>query len=381
MCIFIHGHFNFMDKAKNHFFLIDSFRGIASVWILVFHIMPSYLPDINWLLSFINFGRIGTDFFFVASGYVSAVACHKVISSENSNGFALKRLKKIYSIYLYSLMLAFVIVPFLMGCISFLKSKELIFDFNLPTINDLLLYISLAKVFTSETWALNKAFVGVNGVYWFIAIMVQIYMLLGIALKFKKKFFGIVLSTFFLSLLCLFEDFKNLIPIGLFLPSFSKFFMGMILYFFILKRRRFNNNILTLLLAVACCCLFGLVIHLHLNGFKGDSYRLLSALTVSLLLYIMHPIDGVIKNSLFGKITFWLGSFSYSTYLNHMILWPFMYMFVSNLIPLPLSVSAPMILVPLIIICCFMAHKLFDSPGLVYYFKKVINIKSILLRT
>jgi peptidoglycan/LPS O-acetylase OafA/YrhL len=255
MCIFIHGSLNSMDKAKTHFFLIDSFRGIASVWILALHILPNYLPDINWLLSFIEFGRIGTDFFFVTSGYVSAIACHKILSSKSKTGFALKRLKKIYSIYLFSLLLALIIVPLLMGCISFLKSKEL----NLPTINDLFLYISLAKVFTSETWALNKAFIEINGVYWFIAVMVQIYLLLGIALKFKSKFYYIILSTFLLSLLCLFEDFKNLILIGLFLPSFSKFFVGMILYFFILKRGGLDNNIFTSLLVVVCCCLLLLV--------------------------------------------------------------------------------------------------------------------------
>jgi len=367
-----------MDKGNTRFFLIDSFRGIASVWILALHILPSYLPDINWLVSFIKFGRIGTDFFFVASGFVSAIACHKILSSKSNTGFALKRLKKIYSIYLYSLLLALIIVPFLMGCISFLQSKEFVVDFNLPSINDLFLYISLAKVFTSETWALNRAFAEVNGVYWFIAVMVQIYLLLGIALKFKSKFYYIILSTFLLSLMCLFEGFKNHLPIGLFLPSFSKFFIGMILYFFILKRHKFNNNIVTSLLVVACFCLFGLVISLHLNGFKGDNYRVLSALTISLLLYLMHPLDRTIKNSLFGKITLWLGSFSYSTYLNHVIFWPFMYMFVSNLIPLPLSISVPLILVPLVLICCFVAHKLFDNPGLVYYSKQITGLKHFL---
>ncbi|MBO1255979.1 acyltransferase [Alteromonas sp. 5E99-2] len=364
-----------MDKAKTHFFLIDSFRGIASVWILALHILPSYLPDINWLLSFIKFGRIGTDFFFVASGYVSAIACHKILSSDKNNGFALKRLKKIYSIYLFSLLLALIIVPILTSCVSFLKSKELIFDFNLPTISDFFLYISLTKVFTSETWALNKAFVEISGVYWFIAVMVQIYLLLGIALKFKNQFYYIISVTFFLSLLCLFDDLKSLVPIGLFLPLFSKFFIGMVLYFCILKRDEFKNKTFTLLLAVVCGCLFGVIIYLHINALNGDGYRLLCAFTISLLLYLMYPMDSIIKNSLIGKATFWLGSFSYSTYLNHIIFWPFMYMFVSNLIPLPLSVSAPLVLVPLIILCCFVAHKLFDNPGFLYYVKKVVNIK------
>ena len=103
--------------------------------------------------------------------------------------------------------------------------------------------------------------------------------------------------------------------------------------------------------------------------FVGDGYRLLSAFTVSVLLYLMHPLDVVIKETIFGKVTLWLGGFSYSTYLNHIIFWPFSYMFVSNLSPFSLSVSAALILVPLVTICCFITHKLFDNPGLVYYFK------------
>ena len=358
-----------MDKTKKHFFLIDSFRGIASVWLAAFHILPSYLSESGWLLSLIEFGRIGTDFFFVASGFVSAIACYKILNSYQNSEFTLKRMKKIYSLYLYSLTLALFIVPFLISLVSFLKSQELVFEFNIPTLYELFLYVSLLKVFTSETWSLYQAFVNINGVYWFIAIMVQIYLFLGIALRFKQGFYIILTSAFFLSLLCLVESFRQHLPVGLFLPHFSKFFIGMALYFFILKRPIHQKNLVTSVLVVTCISLLGLVIYLHINEFKGYSFRLLSALTVAFFLYLLYPLDSLIKNSIAGKATLWLGRFSFSTYLNHVIFWPFIYMFVSNLIPLPLSITAPLVLLPLVILCCFTSHKFFDNPGLSYYLK------------
>ena len=115
----------------------------------------------------------------MASGYVSAIACHKILNSEQQVDFTVKRLKKIYSLYFYSLLLALLLVPLLMSTISLIKTQEFIFDFSINNLSELLLYLSLAQVFTSETWALNQAFVEINGVYWFIAVMVQIYLLLG----------------------------------------------------------------------------------------------------------------------------------------------------------------------------------------------------------
>lgn len=353
-----------METKKSHFFLIDSFRGLASLWIVAFHILPGYLPEISWLHTFISFGRIGTDFFFVASGYVSAIACYKIISTDDKQSFALKRLKTIYSIYLYSLVLALIIIPSCMGIVSFLKTGILIFDINFPSLRDLFLYLSLLKVFTNETWALNNAFVEINGVYWFIAIITQIYLFLGIALKFKSKFYFIVSITFLFSLLCLFGDIKKYVPIGLFLPYFSNFFIGMLLYFFIKNRHENISKQSQVLLVCLLVALFSLIIYFHTNGITGNFYRFLSALTVSLVLYLMYPIDNLIRNSLLGRFTSFLGSISYSTYLNHIIFWPFMYMFVSNLIPLPLSISAPFFLIPLVMMCCYLSHVVFVNPGL-----------------
>lgn len=360
-----------MDDAEERFFLVDSFRGLASLWIVAFHLLPSYLPEVSWIYSFISFGRICSDFFFVASGYVTAISCYKIISTDNKQSFALKRLKKIYSIYFYSLLLALVIIPFLMGVISYLKTQTLIFDFKLLSVGDLFLYLSLLKIFTNESWSLNSAFVDVNGVYWFIAIIVQIYVFLGVALKFKSKFYLIISTTFLLSLLCLFEGFKSNIPTGLFLPYFSKFFIGMLLYFFIRKRPVYKSYIAQALMLFVLVALFSLIIFLYTHGAKGDFYRFLSAIAVSFLLYFMYPLDKIIRKSLFGQFTSFLGSISYSTYLNHVLFWPFMYMFVSNLIPLPLSISAPLVLMPSVVICCYISHVLLVKPGVFGVLKKI----------
>lgn len=361
-----------MEEKKFHFYLIDSFRGIASLWILMLHVLPGYFPNNEWINSFLNFGRIGTDFFFVASGYVSAVACNKIMHSKQ-DGFALKRIKKIYLLYLCSLILALFVVPILMGLVSFLKSKELVFNFNIPSLEELFFYLTLLKVFTCETWALNRAFVDINGVYWFIAVIVQIYIFIGISLKFKAYFRHIMWATFALSLMSLLPTIKEYIPIGLFIPSFSKFFIGMLLFHAIRKRQLLSYNKATRFIYFVFFSLVTSLVFLSLYELKGDLYRLSSALFIAVLLYLVYPIDKYIKESKAGKITRFLGRISYSTYLTHIIFWPFMYMFVSNLVPLPMYLSAPFVLVPLIIFCSYIFYKCFEEYYLFFYLKNVLN--------
>ena len=158
-----------MPQSNKHFFLLDAFRGIASVWLVAFHMLPKHYPDVDWLVSFFLFGRIGTDFFFVAAGYVSFIACVKLLKTQHDGGFARKRLSRVYSLYWVSLILGLVVVPTAVGAIYALKTSAIVIDTQIPGFQDLLLHLSLLQVFTSDTWSLNKVFLQTNGVYWFIA--------------------------------------------------------------------------------------------------------------------------------------------------------------------------------------------------------------------
>jgi len=344
---------------SERYLLVDSFRGIASCWILCFHILPHYIPSNGIVLSIIKFGRIGTDFFFVASGFVVALACNKILTVRKGD-FIFKRMQGIYSLYLYSLLLAIVILPILMAFVSFLKSHQLVFEFTKLNIFEILEYVTLTKVFTAESWSLNKAFVDVNGNYWFIAIIVQIYIFISITLKFGRYFKMIIVAMFILSLLCLIPEIKGMVPIGLFIPHFSKFFFGMLLWYFIYPNSHLiNKSVRTALVTFNLFIFFVILNHHRVEGVGGD-IRVLYALFISILLLLLHPFDSKIANTRFGTITNAFGKMSYSMYLNHVVLWPFMYMFVSNLVPLPINIAAPFVLVPSVVISCFIFYSFFQ---------------------
>lgn len=355
------------NNFKERYLLIDSIRGVASLWILCFHVLPGYVSDYDFFVSFLKFGRIGTDFFFVTSGFVSAIACNKILINNGSykagESFAIKRARKIYRVYLFSLLFAIVIVPTLMSFVSYLHNSQLTFSYVSLSFLEFLQYITLTKVFFSETWSLNKAFVGINGVYWFIAIIIQIYIFIEFALIFKGRFHLIVISAFFLSLLCLIPEIKKLIPIGFFLPKFSEFFLGMILWYLIYKKCSFEFRKVRRYMGAFMLFIFMILIYLHSKEMTGDFYRFISALFITILLFLLYPLDKRISRTRLGRTTSILGKFSYSTYLNHVVFWPFMYMFVSNLVPLPMSLSGPLVLVPLILLCCFIFYALFEYPS------------------
>ena len=353
--------------AKERYLLIDTMRGIASVWILCFHVLPNYIQDNEFLSSIIEFGRIGTDFFFVASGFAAGIACNKILQSDNlfvsSKRFLTIRLKRIYTIYFFSLLVALYLVPFLMSLVSFLKSGELVFSFYHIDLLEFILYASLFQVFSADTWALNEAFVEINGVYWFIAILIQIFLFLGLALQFKRYFWFILFAMFLVSLLSLYPSLKELIPVGLFIPKFSEFYLGILLWFVIYKQNVINQDVLRKISFLFFIIALTFVVYFHSNGLKDDWFRFLSALSVTTLLIYLFPFDKKLSQLFFLKIFQKLGKFSYSIYLNHIVFWPFMYMFVSNLVPLPLSVSAPIFLVPMIILCSFVFYAFFERPN------------------
>jgi len=354
-------------NTKDRFLLIDSIRGIASFWILCYHVLPEYFNNCDYLVAFWKFGRIGTDFFFVTSGFVSAIACNKILANWNGqkseSRFVIKRARKIYRVYFFSFLAAIAVIPTLMSLTSYLKSSQL--NFIYPDLSPLeyLQYLSLARVFTSETWALSTAFVNVNGVYWFIATIIQIFIFIEIALTYQRRFKLIITTTFVLSLMCLIPGVKNIIPTGLFLPKFSEFYLGMALWYLIYYKHPFDSGKLRIAAIILSPLILLVLIFFHLSEMTGDTYRFFSAVFVAVALFAVYPLDKKLAGTKLGQISRMLGKFSYSTYLNHIIFWRFMFMVVSNFVPLPMTLAGPFILVPSILLCCFFFYAFFEYPS------------------
>ena len=59
--------------AKNHYVILDGFRGVASLMVLAFHLCEPF-SDGNSVKQIINHGYLAVDFFFMLSDVVIAYA-------------------------------------------------------------------------------------------------------------------------------------------------------------------------------------------------------------------------------------------------------------------------------------------------------------------
>ncbi|HEX3384590.1 MAG TPA: acyltransferase, partial [Mucilaginibacter sp.] len=60
-------------ESKNHYQILDGLRGVASVIVIVFHVLETFTGG-NRFIQIINHGYLAVDFFFVLSGFVVAYA-------------------------------------------------------------------------------------------------------------------------------------------------------------------------------------------------------------------------------------------------------------------------------------------------------------------
>ncbi|HEY1215109.1 MAG TPA: acyltransferase, partial [Bryobacteraceae bacterium] len=60
-------------ESKNHYPILDGLRGVASVLVIVFHVLEAFTGG-NRFIQIINHGYLAVDFFFVLSGFVVAYA-------------------------------------------------------------------------------------------------------------------------------------------------------------------------------------------------------------------------------------------------------------------------------------------------------------------
>jgi exopolysaccharide production protein ExoZ len=103
---------------KTKLLTIQSFRGIAAMLVVLFHLAPTTLKYFHYL-SFndvFSFGWMGVDFFFVLSGFIITYIHYNDIQQPKGNWgtFLKKRFIRIFPIYWFVLTLMFLIYVFLM---------------------------------------------------------------------------------------------------------------------------------------------------------------------------------------------------------------------------------------------------------------------------
>lgn len=348
------------DDTFKRYHLLDAFRGLAIIWIVLFHVLVDMRGHYGPLFSYIvGQGYLGVPLFFVISGYsVAASISNNALYLRQPHLFLLRRLRRIYFCYWWHLLFAAVIIPCILALISMIKTHSFSVDWFRYSMFEWLEILTLTKVFSASSWYLPDSFQPLNAALWYVAIIVQVYCFVSICLYFRKHYVLLLFIGFIASLVSYIPLVKTTLPHGLFLPYFSKFYIGVVVHALL------RNNL------VPKSWLVKTAIFLFLSAvsyyFALTDHRLFSlsfAGFAGFMLLILHKYDYKISGWFVVRIFYVLGIFSYSLYLLHAPLQRLLGVFVRHLIPISPELSAPIILIPGIIVLSFFWYLFFERPA------------------
>ncbi len=333
------------------------FRGLSICWIVSFHLLngvrEQYFDILNLI---IKHGDLGISVFFVISGFGISTSLEKtLLNKESSFSFLKRRFLRILLPYWIHLIFAAIVIPFLMALVSTLKSHTFQLElFQYSTIEWLQL-ITLTKGIFADGRG-NLPFLPINGVLWFVAIIIQIYIFISIALYYRKRIHVLLLLGFFVSLLTSIPYIQMHLPNGIFLGSYKHFYIGIILHRLIKNNIRIKQIKVTVLTFL----LFIIIAYLSLTYcFSSFTFSLL----IGFLFWMLYQYDSKFRELIIVKFFCLIGMFSYSLYLLHIPISTLIDMFVRNFVLLNASFTAPFVLMPLVILVSYIWFLFFENPS------------------
>jgi peptidoglycan/LPS O-acetylase OafA/YrhL len=274
------------------------------------------------------------------------------------------RLVKIYFLFVLSVVFGAFLIPYVTALPAYIISGDFDPDAIAFDLSEFLLYVSLLKVFYSDSWQLFETFKPLNGAYWFIAIIVQTYIFLALVSR-LRYFYTIITIVAAISMVMQFSDtIRETVPYGLFIDRFYAVFFGIVTSHLI---KHFSVST-----TLSLCTILATPFAIGYTDILVDSelvIRLIWALWCGLLILALHNLDSLLKQSSFIQLFAFVGSFSFTIYLLHVPLFPFVNMIARNLADWEKPVFAPIVGFPLIIICCYLWHLLFEKYLFNYLFR------------
>lgn len=284
---------------------LDHWRGIAALWVMLFHgFVPSYSQSVFLLVRPIQciakFGNLGVHLFFVISGYCISASVYKLIARNGSIwSFIKNRAFRLLPVY----------------WIAFLFS--IIIDLVSARLNNRHLWEHLPDSW--QAWLGNilliQPYLNVRLyviVYWTLVVEVAFYLLVAVLLLTNKitnkritLSLGLILG--FASPFIYLESIE-------FLSLWGEFVCGVLLFFALLfkfNKNTYKQNIaLLLILAMALMSIVTI-------SFYDRTNQLWFAALFSLMLYYLYTLDSKISKMAQLKWLGFIGIFSYSLYLLH----------------------------------------------------------------
>ena len=302
---------------------LEAWRGFASLWVVLFHAAHATFvryPDLRSapVYAFSLYGALGVQLFFVISGYcIATAACNALPRERGFQHFLRARLRRIYPPYWFAWPLAAAFTV-----LAGLAAKALHLGPSYSADNDvlhqsaayLLSNLTLTQVpahrasLIPPTWTLCYEM----GFYLIVALLILVPALARDARAFLNALHGLTVAAL---LVLAFAPQYQFYPLDLW-PQFG---LGVVVYDLV-RHPREGRPRLWLLAVTALFLTFAVRSDLP-SGPTDVSSRLTFAVTLAfgLLLLLLHRFDAALSRLKAVQVFSWVGLFSYSLYLVHML--------------------------------------------------------------
>ena len=276
-----------LSKNKERIENIDILRGVAIIFIVLYHYTAHYSPDYlfrsdNWSSDITKHLWVGVDIFFILSGYCIAMT---IFQSKNYIEFLMRRFARIYPAYVF--------------CGLITLTFYSLFDLPGREVDWYTGFMNL--IFANFVPGLEFQYI--DGVYWILFVELKFYIFFGIIYFFfkdlNKSIISWVIFSIFLNIVILFDNniAKTITSIS---PHANWFLVGLMI--FSLKEKKLLTYFLTILFVIS-----NIIVNERFAGYE------LPFILIVFLIWLVLKLKLNFRLSLISKI----GLISFSWYLLH----------------------------------------------------------------
>jgi peptidoglycan/LPS O-acetylase OafA/YrhL len=366
-------------ESKNHYPILDGLRGVASVLVIMFHVLETFTGG-NKFIQIINHGYLAVDFFFLLSGFVVAYAYDDRWGKMTQWDFYKRRLVRLQPM---------VIMGSLIGAALFYFQVSPAFPniANTP-VWELLLVMVIGATLIPVPMSMDirgwQEMHPLNGPAWSLFFEYIANILYAVIVRrFSKPVLSIFVTLAAFMLIQYLVTSKNGDLIGGWSLNSEQLYIGFTRVLF-----PFFGGVLL--------CRIGKLIHIK-NAFWWSSLLIIIMLSIprigdehhvwmngiyeSVCLIIVFPLivsigaGGELHNARSEKICNFLGEISYPLYITH---YPLIYLFtawvVNNKVPLGINgLLMGLLLVITSLVIAYLSLRFYDKPVREWLRKKVLE--------
>lgn len=290
---------------------LDGLRGVFSLMIVLFHYREAFLPEFLRQIFFIRASYTFVDFFFVLSGYVIAFNYNSIGTFPEFKLYIKKRFIRLFPLLLLTTTIALFFD--LIGNFYFPHLVE-----NVDSVGVLAKRYLDTLFFTNSTPILGKTS-GINGVSWSISSEMVSYIVFGVTSIYvigKRKNIALFIIIMVCAIFTIFHGKHfNTGDYG-FVRGLISFNLGYFVWIFSEKRIRIPN-FFELGIPITLLVIF-YILQEKLSGFEQQMFGLaVIPIFFGFSIWILLQTDGLLSRLLGSKPMIFLGTISYSVYLNH----------------------------------------------------------------